>query len=111
MSRPKRNVHFSESYIEELQEFQNLDATIEELTKRYIDPDISAYIESQNCIAYGIIRMLCNVLKIKGKPDMERVEEEYEYYDSHLFRSGNVQVRTINRVKPEYRKDKDNDLP
>ena len=110
MSRPKRNVHFSESYIEELQEFQNLDATIEELTKRYIDPDISAYIESQNCIAYEIICMLCDVLKIKGKPDMERVEEEYEYYDSHLFKSGNVQVRTINRVKPEYRKDKDNDL-
>jgi hypothetical protein len=55
--------------------------------------------------------MLCDVLKIKGKPDMERVEEEYEYYDSHLFKSGNVQVRTINRVKPEYRKDKDNDLP
>lgn len=111
MSRPKRNVHFSESYIEELQEFQNLDATIEELTKRYIDPDISAYIESQNCIAYEIVRMLCDVLKIKGKPDMERVEEEYEYYDSHLFKSGNVQVRTINRVKPEYRKDKDNGLP
>lgn len=105
MSRPKRNVHFSESYIEELQEFQNLDATIEELTKRYIDPDISTYIESQNCIAYGVIRMLCDVLKIKGKPNMERVEEEYEYYDSHLFRSGNVQVRTINRVKPEYRKE------
>ena len=111
MSRPKRNIRISESYIEELQEFQNLDATIEELTKRYIDPDISAYIESQNCIAYDIIRMLCDVLKIKGKPDMERVEEEYEYYDSHLFKSGNVQVRTINRVKPEYRKDKDNDLP
>ena len=55
--------------------------------------------------------MLCDVLKIKGKPDMKRVEEEYEYYDSHLFRSGNVQVRTINRVKPEYRKYKGNDLP
>lgn len=107
MSRPKRVVRFCESFVQEFQEWQNLNATISELYERYKDPDVSAYIESQNCIANGVMEVLCSVLKIKGKPDMEQVEDEYDYYKSHVIRTGNVGVRTVSRVKPKYKKDKE----
>lgn len=101
MSRPRRNIKFNDYLISEIQEWLNLDATIVELQKRYYDPELSEYIEGQNNCANRVIENLGKMLNLKGTPDIEQVEYEYDFYAvKPRFKNS-----PDNCVKPEYRKD------
>ena len=102
MPRQKRIIRFTDSLISDIQECLNLDETIKELQERYYDPEITAYVESQNDLASYVVRHLGKVLNLKGKPNIKQVEEEYDYYigKSRYDVKGTIEVS----VKLEYRR-------
>ena len=88
----KRNVRLSDYILELLQAYADTDATIGEYQKRYHEPELAELIDGIHNISYSVIEFLLKELKIKGKPDIQVVEDDYDFYD-HL-----------DKVKPEYRR-------
>lgn len=107
MPRPKRNIHFPESWVSDIQEWLNLEATCIEMMKRYNDAETADIIESQNCRADSVMKFLCRELGLTGHPNMEYIESEYSYY-SCRYRSDRYGNGYVNDVKPEYRKGENN---
>ena len=95
MGRRKRNLRLSDSMLERIQDYLDVDATIAELSKRYNDPELSDYFESLHNSAYSIIEEIGRALSLKGKPDMKQVEQDYDYYNK------------LGLVKSEYRRSED----
>ena len=94
MSRPKRNVHFSESYIKDIQHWADCEATLKKMYEMFSgDIETADIIESENCTADSILRFLVRELKIEGKPDMDFINNDYEYYEN------------LGQVRPEYRRE------
>lgn len=101
MARPKRNIKFDSYLISYVQQYMDICATIEEYNKRYFNPELSDFIESQNDISNSLMEILAADLHIKGKPDLQQVEEDYEYYNHRISTFGQCSV------KPEYRKNEE----
>lgn len=80
MGRPRKHVKLPIEVLSKLQIYTNLDATISLLNKRYVQPEISEYIESQEDLARRIVSWLAEELKIDGIPDIQAVDAEYDYY-------------------------------
>lgn len=56
------------------------------------DIETADIIESENCTADMILRFFVRELKIEGKPDMDFINNDYEYYEN------------LGQIRPEYRK-------
>lgn len=101
MARPKRNIKFDKYLISYVQQYMNINATIEEYEKRYYYPELADFIEFQSGVANSLMEILAKELHIKGKPDLKQVEEDYEYYNHRISTFGQC------GVKPEYRKNEE----
>lgn len=101
MGRPKRNIKFDNYLISYVQQYMDVNATIDEYNKRYYYPELADFIDSQNGVANSLMEILAEELHIKGKADLEQVEQDYEYYNQRINAFGEC------GVKPEYRKDEE----
>ena len=101
MARPKRNIKFNSYLISYVQQYMDATATINEYNKRYYYPELAEFIEFQNGVANSLMEILAKELHIKGKADLEQVEQDYEYYNQRINAFGECSV------KPEYRKDEE----
>lgn len=90
MGRQKTIFHFSEHGIKLLKEFVNNRATQKVMFEMFKNPELAELIENENLIAEIILKDICTTLKITGKPDMQFIKDEYEYYKS------------LDRVNPGY---------
>jgi hypothetical protein len=88
----KRNVRLSDFILELLQAYADTNATIDEYFKRYAEPELSELFDSIHNTGYTVVDFLLKELKIKGKPDLKVVEDDYTFYEMQ------------DKVKPEYRK-------
>lgn len=90
MGRQKTIFHFSKHGIELLRQYENINATQVKMAEMFKDPELDVCIESKNAIAISILDKISKNLKIIGKPDMEYIKQEYEYY------------KELNQINPEY---------
>ena len=94
MSRPKRNIRIPESYIKDIQHWADCEATLKKMYEMFSgDIETAGIIESENCTTDTILRFLVRELKIEGKPDMDCINNDYEYY------------KNLGQVRPEYRRE------
>lgn len=90
MGRQKTIFHFSKNDIELLRQYANIKATQVKMAEMFKNPELDDFVESENITAISILDRISKSLKIVGKPNMEYIKQEYDYY------------KGLNEINPEY---------